>query len=121
MPRAMTADLVLAACIFAGIAALALSGTARAETWHGLTVAPEHHCSPYDRNRDCRYPQSFEHKIVRRLGAVYDLYTGSGRAGDTRSCASDSFGAGSRGIPCRGLWPVHKSARYGTTYPRTLY
>ena len=61
MPCAMTADRVLAACIVAGVAALALSGTAPADTLRGLTLAPEHHCSTYDRNRDCRHPQSFEH------------------------------------------------------------
>ena len=49
----------------------------RAETWRGLTVAPEHRCSPYDRKRDYPYPQSIEHEIVRRLGAVYGPYSGT--------------------------------------------
>ncbi len=77
MPRAMTAGRVLAACVVAGVAALAFSGTVLAETWRGLTVAPEHRCAPYDRNRDYRYPQSIEREIVRRLGAVYGPYTGA--------------------------------------------
>ncbi len=48
-----------------------------AETWRGLTVAPESRCSPYDRSRDYRYPQSVEQAIVRRLGRVYGPYTGT--------------------------------------------
>lgn len=48
-----------------------------AETWRGLTVAPEHRCSPYDRKRDYRYPQSVEREIVHRLGAIYGPYTGT--------------------------------------------
>ena len=73
----MTAGRALAACILAAVAALALAGTAQAEMWRGLTVAPEHRCSPYDRQRDYRYPQSIEQEIVRRLGAVYGPYTGT--------------------------------------------
>ena len=47
-----------------------------AETWRGLTVAPEHRCSPYDR-RDYPYPQSVEPRIVAALGGrVYGPYTG---------------------------------------------
>ena len=56
---------------------LGLIDTASAETWRGLTVAPEHRCSPYDRKRDYRYPQSVEQDIVRELGAVYGPYTGT--------------------------------------------
>ena len=77
MSRAITASRAVAACILAAVAALALSETGRAETWRGLTVAPEHRCSPYDRNRDYRYPRSIEREIVRRLGAVYGPYTGT--------------------------------------------
>ncbi len=54
----MTAGRAVAACILAAVSALALAGTAQAETRRGLTVAPEHRCSPYDRQRDHRYPQS---------------------------------------------------------------
>ncbi len=56
---------------------LAVSGAAVCETWRGLQIAPEHRCSPYDRKRDYRYPQSIEQKIVNRIGAVYGPYTGT--------------------------------------------
>ena len=58
------------------LAAVAVPDAAGAETWRGLTVAPEHRCSAYDRKRDYRYPQSVERHIVRQLGAVYGPYTG---------------------------------------------
>ena len=48
-----------------------------AETWRGLTLAPEHRCSPYDRKRDYPYPQSIDQDIIRELGAVYGPYTGT--------------------------------------------
>ena len=58
------------------VAALALSGVTSAETWRGLTVAPEHRCSPYDRD-DYPYPQSVERDIVAALGGrIYGPYTG---------------------------------------------
>ena len=56
---------------------LTIPVSALAETWRGLTVAPEHRCSPYDRKRDYLYPQSVEQDIVRQLGAVYGPYTGT--------------------------------------------
>ena len=40
-------------------------------------MAPEYRCSPYDRDRDYRYPQSIEREIVRRLGEIYGPYTGT--------------------------------------------
>ena len=46
-----------------------------AETWRGLTVAPESRCSPYDPG-DYPYPQSVEDRIVAQLGGVYSPYTG---------------------------------------------
>ena len=58
-------------------AGLALAPALAAETWRGLTVAPEHRCSPYDKRRDYPYPQSVEREIVRKLGAVYGPYTGT--------------------------------------------
>ena len=64
-------------CVLVAVAALALAGAARAETWRDLTVAPEERCAVYDRQRDYRYPPSIEHEIVRRLGAVYGPYTGT--------------------------------------------
>ena len=60
----------------AAVAALGLVAGASAETWRGLTVAPEHRCAPYDKKRDYPYPQSVERDIVRELGAVYGPYTG---------------------------------------------
>ena len=77
MRGVMTAGRALASCCLAAIAALALADAARAETWRGLTVAPEERCSAYDRQRDYRYPSSIEREIVRRLGAVYGPYTGT--------------------------------------------
>ena len=67
------------------LGAPALIDAARAETWRGLTVAPEHRCSPYDRKRDYPYSQSVEREIVRRLGAIYGPYTGTcfGSTSDT--------------------------------------
>ncbi len=64
------------ACLGAVFLAVGL-GSGAAETWHGLVVAPEQRCSPYDRQRDYPYPQSIERDIVRRLGAVYGPYTGT--------------------------------------------
>ena len=59
------------------LAGIALAGTASAETWRGLTVAPENRCSPYDKKADYPYPQSVEQEIVRELGAVYGPFTGT--------------------------------------------
>ena len=56
-------------------AALAAAPAAAAETWRGLTVAPEERCSRYDRKRDYPYPQSVERDIARRLGRIYGPYT----------------------------------------------
>ena len=56
--------------------ALLATGAAAAETWRGLTVAPEHRCSPYDRD-DYPYPQSVELDIIERMGGrIYGPYTG---------------------------------------------
>ena len=66
--------------VFGTLALLVTLGAATAaaaETWRGLTVAPEHCCSAYDRKRDYPYPQSVEREIVRQLGAVYGPYTGT--------------------------------------------
>ena len=47
-----------------------------AETWRGLVVAPEHRCTPYDRD-DYHYSRSVEDKIVATMGGrVYGPYTG---------------------------------------------
>lgn len=58
-------------------AAIVVPGVARAETWRGIEIAPEHRCSDYDRYRDYRYPRSIENEIVLGLGAVYGPYTGT--------------------------------------------
>ena len=42
--------------LVAVVALAALAGAASAETWGGLTVAPEHRFSPYDRKRDTTTP-----------------------------------------------------------------
>ena len=63
--------------LVATVVALIAATAASAETWRGLTVAPEHRCSPYDKKRDYPYPQSVEREIVRELGAVYGPYTGT--------------------------------------------
>ena len=47
-----TRQRTLGLCLLAAVSAGALVGTASAESWRGLTVAPEHRCSPYDKKRD---------------------------------------------------------------------
>ena len=50
---------------------------ALADTWRGLTVAPEYRCSPYDSD-DYPYSQSVEKRIVEAMdGLIYGPYTGS--------------------------------------------
>ena len=66
----------LALSCLAAVLALGLADGVSAETWRGLTVAPEHRCSAYNKKRDYPYPQSVERDIVRELGAVYGPYTG---------------------------------------------
>lgn len=47
-----------------------------AETWGGLVIAPEHRCTPYDRD-DYPYSQSVEAEIVAAMGGrIYGPYTG---------------------------------------------
>ena len=57
--------------------ALGTATSAKAETWRGLVVAPEHRCAAYDKKRHYPYPQSVERDIVRQVGAVYGPYTGT--------------------------------------------
>ena len=47
-----------------------------AETWRGLTVAPEQRCAPYNRRDYYSYSQSLEPRIVKTLGSIYSPYTG---------------------------------------------
>ena len=63
-------------CVVA-IMMLALCTATGAETWRGLTVAPEHRCADYDKKRDYPYPASIEDDIVHALGGVYGPYTGT--------------------------------------------
>ena len=42
-----------------------------------LTVAPEHRCTPYDRDNDYPYPQSIEARIADRLGGMWSPYDGT--------------------------------------------
>ena len=59
------------------MAALACVTPATAETYRGLTIAPEARCTPYDPS-DYPYPQSVEAQIVADLGgAIYGPYTGT--------------------------------------------
>ena len=74
-PRRRQSPLALA-CL-AGLLALGLIHGVSAETWRGLTVAPEHRCAPYDKKRDYPYSQSVEREIVRELGRVYGPHTGA--------------------------------------------
>ena len=72
--RAATAALALIA-----IAALALTlqpAPASSAQWHGLVIAPEHRCSPYDR-KQYPYPQSVELDLIAAMGdRIYGPYTG---------------------------------------------
>ena len=78
-PRGPGSSLALS-CL-AAVVALGLVAGVSAETWRGLTVAPEHRCAPYD----YPYPQSVERDIVRELGAVYGPYTGTCFASTTET------------------------------------
>ena len=54
-----------------------LASQAYAETWRGLTVAPEDRCSSYS-SSDYSYPASVESQIVESLqGTIYGPYTGT--------------------------------------------
>ncbi|MDD9981601.1 MAG: excalibur calcium-binding domain-containing protein [Gammaproteobacteria bacterium] len=75
-PRSARSGATLASLATTLVLALGFVPNASAETWRGLTVAPEHRCAPYDKKRDYPYPQSVEQDIVRELGAVYGPYTG---------------------------------------------
>ena len=75
----------LALSCFAAVVALGLVAGASAETWRGLTVAPEPRCAPYHKKRDYPYSQSVERDIVRELGAVYGPYTGTCFASTTET------------------------------------
>ena len=70
-----TAAVALAVLAIAAVVA-AGHGHAAADTWRGLAVAPEHRCTPYNRD-GYPYPQSVEARIVASMGGrVYGPYTG---------------------------------------------
>ena len=78
MTRAAIFRVTVALVALAGLLTPAASAQ---ETWRGLTVAPEHRCSPYERS-DYPYPQSVEREIVASMGGVvYGPYTGRVYAG----------------------------------------
>ena len=59
------------------MAALICASPAIAETYRGVTIAPEHRCTLYSSD-DYPYPQSVEAQIVAELGgAIYGPYTGT--------------------------------------------
>ena len=51
-PRNLRPAPALACLVAAVVLAFGLGHGASAETWRGLTVAPEHRCTPYDKKRD---------------------------------------------------------------------
>ena len=57
------------------LVALMLTPAQACETLHGLTVAAEDRCSPYN-SRDYRPPPSVEPRIVDRQGGIFSPYTG---------------------------------------------
>ena len=67
----------LALSCFAAVVALGLVAGVSAETWRGLTVAPEHRCAPYDKRRDYSNPHQSSATIVRKFGTVCGRYTGT--------------------------------------------
>ena len=73
-------------------AAVLFATPAAAETYRGLTIAPEHRCSPYSPD-DYPYPQSVKARIVAELsGAIYGPYTGTyfRSTRDTRTSSTSS-------------------------------
>ena len=71
-----TATMVLAALAIVTASIADFGQALGAETWHGLVIAPEHRCAPYDRG-DYRYSQSVEAEIVATMGGrIYGPYTG---------------------------------------------
>ena len=84
-PRSRGLGSSLALICLAAVVAFGPVAGVSAETWRGLTVAPEHRCSAYNKKRNYPYPQSVERDIVRELGAVYGPYTGTCFASTTET------------------------------------
>ncbi len=75
LPRRI-AVLVLTTIAIGAAVAAGHGGALAADTWRGLTVAPEHRCTHYDRAA-YPYSQSVEAEIVASMGgAIYEPYTG---------------------------------------------
>ena len=71
-----TAAMLLAALAIVAADIASFGQAFGAETWRGLVIAPEHRCTPYDRD-DYRYSQSVEAEIVATMGGrVYGPYSG---------------------------------------------
>ena len=49
--------------ILISMVSLSFATDVLAESWRGLTIAPENRCSPYN-SKDYSYPQSVEPKII---------------------------------------------------------
>ena len=52
------------------------AASVQAETWRGLTVAPEERCAPYERSDYAYQSRVLEMLLVLELGGVYGPYTG---------------------------------------------
>ena len=52
------------------------AASVQAETWRGLTVAPEKRCAPYERSDYAYQSRLLEALLVLQLGGVYGPYTG---------------------------------------------
>ena len=102
------------------LATLGTATTTEAETWRGLTVAPEHRCSTYDRKHDYRYPQSIEQDIVRKLGGVLAPTPDDASPPRARPTSSTSWRQARRTIPAFAgqTWqPERGSPRTSGTSP----
>ena len=62
--------------ILISMVSLSFATDVLAESWRGLTIAPENRCSPYN-SKDYSYPQSVEPKIIESIGKIYGPYTGT--------------------------------------------
>ncbi len=64
----------LAVCAAVGLCSVTVGS---ADTWRGLTVAPEYRCSPYEAD-DYAYPPSVEADLIAQMGGlIYGPYTGT--------------------------------------------
>ena len=66
----------IGAILAIGLAWMAQPAAEGQGQFQGLEIRPEYRCSPYERSRDYRYPQSIEAEIARQQGGLYGPYTG---------------------------------------------